>query len=137
MLIPQQRRKQVADDGARASLELDRDSHAGREVDEIVVDLHLGAVKRHPRGVDKLLSPRLAGRSGGRRVVLPAVLRLVAGDGVLGQADHFAADQAVVGEIECVDLDLGILPDVYKADVAVIGVRNRALLPKNGSGARV
>ena len=43
----------------------------------------------------------------------------VADDGVLRDAEHLAVQEAVAGEIEGVDLDLGFLPGVDKADVAV------------------
>jgi hypothetical protein len=45
LLIREHRREQIADDPTRASLYLDRDRHAGGEVDELSVDLHLRAVE--------------------------------------------------------------------------------------------
>jgi hypothetical protein len=47
------------------------------------------------------------------------VRKVVAGDGVLRHAQHFAVDQSVPGEIEGVDFDFGLLPDVDETDVAV------------------
>src|SRR5262249_11899685 len=38
-------REQIADDRARAGLDLDRDGHAGREIDDVAVDLHTRAVQ--------------------------------------------------------------------------------------------
>src|SRR5262249_51445728 len=43
----------------------------------------------------------------------------VADDGVLRDAEHPAVQEAVAGEIESVDLDLGVLSGLDKADVAV------------------
>lgn len=45
MLIPGQRREKVADDSARAGLDLDRHRHAGTELDELVLHLHVRAVE--------------------------------------------------------------------------------------------
>ena len=43
----------------------------------------------------------------------------LADDGVLGDAEHSAVQEAVTGEIEGVDLDLGFMAGLDKADVAV------------------
>src|SRR3979411_147926 len=77
-----QRREQVADDSARTCLELDRHGHSGAELDALLVDLHLRAVKRDARGILKLLTFRLAGtRRRARGPVIRRVLLRVAGDG--------------------------------------------------------
>src|SRR5215831_5613060 len=70
LLVSQQWRQQKFDDAPRAGLDLDRDRHSGRQVDEAIVDLHLCLVKRYARRVEKLLTLRFAGvgeRAGGRR----------------------------------------------------------------------
>src|SRR5437660_4468713 len=43
LLVPQQRREQVVEDGARTGLDFDRHGHPRREVYELVLDFHLGA----------------------------------------------------------------------------------------------
>lgn len=43
------------DQPARASLDLDGDRHAGRQIDHLVLDLHLASFARYPRGIEKLL----------------------------------------------------------------------------------
>jgi hypothetical protein len=53
--VAQNGREQIIDDPPRAGPDLDRDGHARREIDQFVVDLHLGLVERH------------AGRVGGLR----------------------------------------------------------------------
>lgn len=54
-------REQIFDHAAGAGLDLDGDSHAGGEVDEAVVDLHLGLVEGDLGHVDELLALGLAG----------------------------------------------------------------------------
>jgi hypothetical protein len=46
-------------------------------------------------------------RLSGRRII---VLRLVAGDGVLGQVGNVAVDEAIASEVEGVGLDLDLWP---------------------------
>jgi hypothetical protein len=41
LLIPHERRQQIRDDPAQAGFDLHRHRHAGREVDELVLNLHL------------------------------------------------------------------------------------------------
>ena len=41
----QHRRQEVADDSARARFDLDRNSHTGGQIDELILDLHLSAVE--------------------------------------------------------------------------------------------
>ena len=73
--VSQQGREQVADDTARAGLDLDGHRHAGRQIDQLVVDLHLRAVERDARRIDQLLARRLARGF----VVLRRAARLVLG----------------------------------------------------------
>ena len=105
----------------------------GDKVDELVLDLHLRAVERDARGVDQLLA--LAARCVASRrpcgLSRGLSLRLVARDGVLRDAQHLAVQQAVAGEVEGVDLDLGLLAGVDEADVAV-----RAPSPRSRAGCR-
>ena len=86
-----------------------------------VVDLHLRAVERDARAVVQLLAFRLAGLVADPSPlvagVAPAGLSRI--DGVLRDAQHLALQQAVAGEVEGIDLDLGLLPGVDEADVAV------------------
>src|SRR5215471_147756 len=76
--VAHQRRQQIVEDAARSGLDLDRHRHAGREVDDLLVDQHRGAVERDARAVAQLLALRLARLV--RRAGLPlgAILRLVA-----------------------------------------------------------
>src|SRR5262249_3424348 len=60
VLVAKERREEIADDPTRAGLDLDRDGHAGREIDCLVFDLHLSVVERHAGGVDQFLAFRLA-----------------------------------------------------------------------------
>ena len=48
-----------------------------------------------------------------------AILQAIADHGVLRHRQHLAMQQAVAGEIEGIDLDLGFLPRLHKADVAI------------------
>src|SRR6266536_2281379 len=50
-----QRREQIADDAALAGPDLSGDGHPRRQIDRLVLDLHLGAVERDPRGIDRPL----------------------------------------------------------------------------------
>src|SRR3984893_10839735 len=61
LLISCQRREQIADHSARTRLDLDRHSHSGAELDELLVHLHVRAVERDARGIFQLLTFRLAG----------------------------------------------------------------------------
>jgi hypothetical protein len=45
-------------------------------------------------------------------------LRAVTDDGVLRYAEDLAVQEAIAGEIEGIDLDLGFLPGVDEPDVA-------------------
>src|SRR2546423_10858781 len=55
LLVPQQRREQVVEDGARAGLDFDRHGHPRREIYHLVLDFHLGAVERYARSVNELV----------------------------------------------------------------------------------
>ena len=61
LLVSEQRRKQITDDPTRARLNLDSDGHARGQIDELVLHLHLGAIKRDARRVVELLAVRFAG----------------------------------------------------------------------------
>ena len=52
----------------------------------------------------------------------------LADDGVLGHGEHPAMQEAVSGEIKGINLDLGFLTGVHKADVAITGGNAPALL---------
>jgi len=54
--VAYERGKQVADDATRAGPDLDRNSHAGQNLDGPALDLHLRAVEYDARGVDQLLA---------------------------------------------------------------------------------
>ena len=62
--------------------------------------------------------------AGWRRVGLSR--RLVAHDRVLRHADHLAVQQPVAGEVEGIDLDLGVVAVVHEADVLVRGPSPRS-----------
>src|SRR5712671_7076001 len=119
-LLPifEKRRKQVGDDGTRARLDLSSDGHAGREIDAVLLHLHLRAVERDARRIDEFLALGLARscRGAGRRVN-GFVLRFVARNGVLRNAQHLAVNESVAREIEGVDLDFNIVAHVDEADV--------------------
>src|SRR5437763_1314865 len=51
LFVPEKRRKQIAQHRARTGLDLRGDCHAKAEIDKLVLDLHLGAIKRNARGV--------------------------------------------------------------------------------------
>jgi len=83
VLVPGQRRKQIADDPARASLDLDRHRHAGTKLDELVLYLHVRTVERNSRGIFQLLTSRLtAALRCARRSIIRRALLPVASDGV-------------------------------------------------------
>jgi hypothetical protein len=121
LLILEQRREQIAHHRALAGLDLHRHRHAGREIDHLVLDLHLRAVERDPRGIEQFLAFRLARGvvRAGHLVVRLLQRRFVPRDRVLRDAEHLAAQQAVAGEVEGIDLDLGILARAHEADIAV------------------
>src|SRR5438105_3906131 len=77
----------------------------------------LRAVEADARGVEKLLTGRLAGarRLAGLLVGVGLRGRLVAHDGGVRDAGHLAVDQAVLGEVQGVDLDLGGVAVVHEA----------------------
>src|SRR5262249_56341552 len=87
---------------------------------QIIVYLHLAAVKRNARGIAELLSFGFArGAFGARDLVARFVLRLVPDDRILRNAQHRAVQQAVPGERKCVDLYFRLLPWTDETDVAV------------------
>ena len=53
------------------------------------------------------------------RLILRRVLQIVLADGIVRHAQHRAMQQAIAGEIEGADLDLGHLPRLDKPDIAV------------------
>jgi hypothetical protein len=94
VLVLEDRREQVAEHAALPGLDLDRHRHARAEVDEVVVDLHLGAIERDARGIGELLAFGLTAgvvRARHRLVVCCFLQRLVAADGILGDAEHLRA----------------------------------------------
>jgi len=60
MAITQQQRHQIFDNASTPCLDLDRYRHARRKVDRLVLDLHLSAIERDPREIEKLLPLGLA-----------------------------------------------------------------------------
>ena len=63
LFVFKHRREQIADDPARACFDLDSDLHAGGQIDEFVLHLHLRAIKRDPRCIVQFLALRFtAGR---------------------------------------------------------------------------
>ena len=64
MLVPGERREQIADDAAGSGLHLHGDCHARAEIDDAIPRLQLMLVERYPGGVDEivlsLLRERLA-----------------------------------------------------------------------------
>lgn len=122
-LVPvfEQGREKIFDHAARPGLDFDGHGYAGREIDELVVDLHLRFVERHARGVDEFLAFRLAAVAGGVRRLLAALIpgRLVARDRVLRYRNHPSVQEAVFREIEGLDLDRGVLARPHEADIAV------------------
>src|SRR5712675_2540500 len=120
LLVARERREQIADDAARTGLDLDGDGHPGREIDRLAFDLHPGPVERHARGVGQILALRFAAACfGALRLVARLVLRLVVRDGVRGDGEDLALEQAVTREIERIDLDRRVLADFDEADVAI------------------
>src|SRR5262249_18391495 len=116
-LVAQQGRQQIIQDPARSGLDLHRYRHPWRQVDHPAVDLHLGAVERNARAVIELLALRLAGVAlRARRALVGAVLLPVADNGVLRYAEHPAVQQAVTGEVESIDLDVGVLFGLHEAN---------------------
>ena len=99
MLVANERREEIADDPARAGLDLDRDGHAGRKIDCLVFDLHLSVVERHAGGVDQFLAFRLAAaRFRSLRLLDYSFLWLVAGNGVVRDGDNLSGQQAIARE---------------------------------------
>src|SRR5690348_18188414 len=106
MLVAYQWGKQVADDAARAGFDLDRDRHSGREIDGLILDLHLRTVERYTRSVNELLTLRLAAACfRALRLLDRLVRRRVPGDGVVGGGKDRPMQQAVAREIEGVAVD--------------------------------
>jgi hypothetical protein len=54
-------------------------------------------------------------------------LRLVTGNGIMGDGENFGVQQTVAREVEGIDLDRRVLPDFDEADVTV-GDHRRKLL---------
>ena len=94
----------------------------GSRFDHAVVDLHLRLIERHAGGIDQLLPLGLAGVAfvaGGlpcRRFYRRASSRTMAS---CDTGCHLAVNEPVAGEVERVDLDLGVLPFMDEADIAV------------------
>ena len=108
--VAKQRRQKIAQDRPRSCLDFHRCRHAGRQIDDTVIDPHLHTVERNARGVVELLALRLTRLV--RRscfAIVMAVLLTIADDGILRNVKHLAMQKAVTGEIEGVDLDLGVL----------------------------
>lgn len=94
------RREKVADDSARAGLDLDRHRHAGAELDELVLHLHVRAVERDVRRIFQLLAFWLAAAlCRARRTVVRSNLP-VARDGVGRDAEHVPMQEPVAREFE-------------------------------------
>src|SRR5262249_37190197 len=120
LAVAKQRRQNIADDRARAGLDLHRHRHAGGQLDHPVVDLHFGAVERDARAVAKLLALRLAGLVRcPQRTIVGTVLLPVTDDSILRDSVDLAVQKSVTGKVEGVDLDLGFLSGVDEANVAV------------------
>src|SRR5947207_6453043 len=118
--VAEQGRNEIAQDAARASLDLHRYRHARRQIDETIVDLHLRAVERDARALVQLLTLGLAAVvRRPHRSVIRTVQPTVADDRILRDTEHPTMQQAVAREIEGIDLDLRVLPGMYEADVAV------------------
>ena len=78
------------------------------------------AIERDARAVVQLLALRLAGLILRPRIaVAGSVLLPVAHDGVLGDTENLAVQEPIAGEVEGVDLDLGFLSGLHKANIAV------------------
>ena len=104
----------------------------GRKIDFPAFDLHLSVVERHAGGVDQFLAFRLAAaRFRSLRLLDYSFLWLVAGNGVVRDGDNLSGQQAIAREIERVDLDRHLLPDLDETDVAV---RDHRLNLKVGLG---
>src|SRR5262249_56451251 len=76
---------------------------------------------RDARGVDHLLAFGFARAAafGARRLAVRFLLRLIAGNGVLGDVQDAAVQQAVSGKSKRLDLYLGLLAGMHEADVAI------------------
>src|ERR1700737_74171 len=91
LLVSCQRREEIADDGSRACLDLDRYGHSGPKLDELLIYLHGRAVKRDTSGILQLLAFRLAAaRRGAHSPIIRSALWPVAGDSVRRNAEHVA-----------------------------------------------
>src|SRR6185312_3154534 len=111
---------EIAQDAPRTGPDLDRDRHARRQADQAIIDLHLALRQGNAGAVIQLLATGLAAVAGrAPSPVAGTILRTVANDRILGDAQHLAVQQAVAGEIEGVDLDLRLLSGVHEADVAI------------------
>src|SRR5689334_21505247 len=89
LLISHERRKQVADDSPRASLDLHCHRHSGHERHGPTVNLHLATVEADPPGINEFLAPWLAGSVFCPNNLLPRrVLPPVARDGVARNAEY-------------------------------------------------
>ena len=58
--VTKQRRQKIAQDRPRSCLDFHRCRHAGRQIDDTVIDPHLRMVERNARGVVELLALGLA-----------------------------------------------------------------------------
>src|SRR5260370_42517088 len=77
--VAQDRREQVIDDPPRSRPDLDGDGHAGRVIDELVVDLHLGLVERYARRESRLRRASFTGARLLRRLLFAGTCTRVCG----------------------------------------------------------
>src|SRR5438132_10235160 len=107
LLVPCQRREQVADHCSRACLDLYRHGHSGPKLDEFLVYLHGLSVERDASGILQLLTFRLAAvRRRAHGPIIRSALWRVAGDSVRRNAEHLSMQKPIAREVECIDLDL-------------------------------
>ena len=121
LLVFAQWREQVTDDATLTRLDLGGDCHAGRQAYGFILNLHVRSVERDARSVHLALifGRRFWYQTSLLRLVLRRILQIVLAHRIVRDRQHRPVQQAVAREVKGRDLDLRILRQLDKADVAV------------------
>jgi hypothetical protein len=91
-----------------------------RIADGLVLNLHLRAIKRHPRRKYELLSFRFTARCcSAPQLIAVLIFRLITRCRILRDALYRSVKKTVSRESERIDFDFGILSRIDESDIAV------------------
>src|SRR5438874_2440327 len=89
--VSHQRREEITQKTTRASFYFNGHGHAGSQIDQSIVNLHLRTIKRYARGKTQILSFWFARRVVGTWIFFTGTVnRLIANDGVLRDTQDLA-----------------------------------------------